>query len=353
MEKIARITQLDALRGIAALLVIFFHFLPGHYIHLGTFPLGRYGVELFFAISGFLITYILLAQKEASIPVLIIYANFLKRRILRLFPIQYLVLIACSILTLFGHIFWKEGEWIYYYTYTTNILFYVDGLRSIQLNHLWTLAIEEQFYLFWPIILLVLPKRKEWILMIGLIIISVFVKLSTHHETIRFATYYHFDTLCGGALFAYFITYVKQDQNLSKSHWVGIWALLLLSTITLFFSSEGDIHFPVVISILSILLVILCFYKIRGPIGIIFNSKALQFVGKISYGLYLYHKFIPFYTGRLLEKIHIELSPLIMLLLCLFLTFIVAICSYYLIEKWFLSLKKSISIDSPFTNEKS
>ncbi|MCH2020955.1 MAG: acyltransferase [Saprospiraceae bacterium] len=339
-KSIDKIVQLDALRAIAVFMVIFFHFLPGHYIELGSFAFGIYGVEIFFAISGFLITLILLEQKGKSNLRLLTYKNFIIKRVLRLFPIQYLLLFFFSFLSYHGHILWLEGEWIYYYSYCTNILFYTDGWRSIQLNHLWSLAVEEQFYLFWPLVILFLPAKKEWIAMVVLIFIALYSKIFIVHENLRVATFYHFDTLCGGGLMAYLIKYKDGLKTVikNKSNVILIFivtCLLLLAVLT-----NQSIFYPILVSIVAISLVLLCYSDISGIVGHILNNHFLQYFGKISYGLYLYHKFIPFYFGRILEKLNLSLSSGSMLVISLCITIVLAMLSYHFIEIRFLKHKE-------------
>ncbi len=200
-QRIPRIAQLDPLRALAAFLVILQHYLPG--FEIGHMPFGWIGVDLFFVISGYLITAILLKQKEAHIDRLRIIKGFVIKRALRLFPAYYaLILFFVVMRATTGLWSWDPGQGIYYFTYTSNFLFFQEGFLSGHLNHLWSLAVEEQFYLVWPWFVLFVPR--PWLsrlILLGLVFALV-CKSTWEWEHIRMLPTSHFDTLGGGALLA-------------------------------------------------------------------------------------------------------------------------------------------------------
>ena len=119
--------------------------------------MGSNGVNLFFVISGFLITEIFLKCKkevENGQSIRLTLRQFYARRFLRIFPLYYLV-ISLSFLFNFSDV-WHELWW--YLTYTVNYYGLVTG-KWIGLPHFWTLALEEQFYLLWPLVILLVPRR--------------------------------------------------------------------------------------------------------------------------------------------------------------------------------------------------
>lgn len=154
------IKALDGFRGIAIVLVLLFHlygFDPVRWITI----LGWIGVDVFFVLSGFLITGILLDNKQRNS----YYKVFMIRRILRIVPLYYLVLVLFFIISRFvtfpgaGYLLHNQ---LYFWTYTPNYLFAFYGWpKGFEgLNHFWSLAIEEQFYLFWPFFVFMLNPRQ-------------------------------------------------------------------------------------------------------------------------------------------------------------------------------------------------
>src|ERR1700749_4021803 len=148
-------SNLDTLRFIAAFFVVGLHWLP----FLNRHPFGKAGVDIFFVLSGFLITEILFKSKQetADRPSLKIHAikTFYVKRALRIFPIYYLVVILFFI--------WNQppigGDWVYLFTYTTNFLIYFKDHLIDPLSHLWSLAVEEQFYIVWPFFIFFINKK--------------------------------------------------------------------------------------------------------------------------------------------------------------------------------------------------
>ena len=145
-------------------------------------PDGQSGVDIFFVLSGFLITSILLKAKIANAERnrIFIIRNFMARRALRIFPIYYLLIFF---LLLIGYSGLKEHVW-YYLTYTSNIYFFRNATWGA-ISHTWSLAVEEQFYLFWPwVILFVNDKYLKYVFIISLVtgIISGYITTDVLHK---------------------------------------------------------------------------------------------------------------------------------------------------------------------------
>lgn len=153
---------LDGLRAVAVLLVLFVHAMPT------LFPWGWLGVQIFFVLSGFLITGILFDSRERSTR----YRDFYVRRALRIFPLYYIVLIVAALLTIHGtH---PENFWLWF-AYLQNFAWYLPSMRGFTdiliahyhpvgaVGHFWSLAVEEQFYLIWPFIVFTVRSRKRLI----------------------------------------------------------------------------------------------------------------------------------------------------------------------------------------------
>jgi peptidoglycan/LPS O-acetylase OafA/YrhL len=165
------IKQLDSIRALAVLLVIISHWLP----KLNILPWGEIGVDIFFVLSGFLISAILFENKKAESLSLtskpIILRNFIARRTLRIFPVYYLVVIVHYFAADYTGTSVQENIG-YYLLYASNILFFItqklDGIAS----HFWSLAVEEQFYLVWPWVILFCNYKYIPHVLLGSVIIG-------------------------------------------------------------------------------------------------------------------------------------------------------------------------------------
>lgn len=345
-KRIKKINQLDTLRAFAAFAVIFYHLLPD--CNLGKFSSGWMGVDVFFVISGFLITAILLEQKVAVSNKLLIIKNFVIKRTLRLFPVYYLFITFFLVLMYgLGLYVWDPGNGIYYYTYTQNILFFKEGMKGIQANHLWTLAVEEQFYLLWPWLVIYISNKNLIRSLIIVIPLTVFLKsfADTAIPNLRMLTIAHFDTLGGGALLALLLKEKGEEYLLVANKFKML--TILASLITLYIASLYKIPtFFIVVSIfvLSMSLVIGSYYNFTGGIGKILNLPLLQYLGKISYGLYLYHKPFGYFAKVFTNKTHIQINSFFLFMITISLTIITAHLSYHILEKRFLKLKDKFDL---------
>ncbi len=288
------IPQLDSIRAIAVLLVIIHHWIPAKSF-LNFLPNGPIGVNIFFVLSGFLITGILLKAKiqveEQGLKRVLVFKNFYIRRTLRIFPIYYLMLL----------IFWflndpaiKENG-IYYFTYTSNYLFYSQQFFPDRLAHLWSLAVEEQFYILWPW-LMILVNKKFLPYLISLFII---IGISSNYIFVdkgwwvTIFTPACFDAFAIGGYLSYLIAY-RQDVIKSiqpKYNWFFLFVLIIfiLGAFNFFILPLRTGH-----ALLAAAMIYYCLFKNNNSIvNFIFNNKWLMWIGKISYGIYLYHLFIP------------------------------------------------------------
>lgn len=345
-KRIKHIEQLDSLRAIAALMIVFYHFLPD--FGFPRFNFLASGVPIFFVISGYLITAILLKQRELDFTLWEKVKRFIIKRALRLFPIYYLVLIFFSSMSFYGLFVWEDGYSIYYYTYSTNILLFMEGWQSKFLNHLWTLAIEEQFYLFWPLIIFSFSYRQlKWV--ISLLIIFSLIFKSLEISNAMFLPFFHFDTLGGGALLAYILNTENKissfiDDKINSTNSL-ITLLLLLSSYALFAKLNFSLGRIITLDFIAITLIIGCRCKYQGLFGMILNSKTMLYLGRISYGVYLYHKPIPLFLGLIFSKMGVtDLNKYLYLSIALVLTLIISHFSFVLIEKRFIKLKSKFDL---------
>lgn len=339
------IPQLDFLRAVAVILVIISHWFGDHHFLNRYTPNGPIGVTLFFVLSGYLITGILLRYKEKNvggISLKNIYKVFYARRALRIFPVYYLFLIVILVFKLRPF----DDSFVWHFAYLSNVYIWLNNNWIGNLSHLWSLSVEEQFYLFWPAIILLIPRQKltpTFLLLIFFSILFVFIFNScfSRNNLTHVLTPSCLDSFCLGALFAYGQLYnskwfQKFKQNETK---LFLFSLLLfvavltnryLKVLPLFVNTLA--FYPLI----SLFFAQLILYIPRFNKNAIINNKALLYLGKISYGLYLFHNIIP--------KIDvipiIELDNFYAIQLYKFIILVaIASTSWFLFEKPILKLK--------------
>lgn len=244
--------------------------------------LGSIGVNLFFVLSGFLITGILLESKKANETKSIVLKFFYIRRSLRIFPIYYLVIL---LLLLFHN---NTGTNIrstfpYFLSYTQNFYFFSINAWDGPLSHLWSLAVEEQFYLIWPWVILFLNK-KYLCQTIGVFIsIGVFSQyIFRGHYLGNLLTVSCFDSFGLGALLSWLTIYGAKYLN-KVYDWIK--ACAIVSIVVLILSHQLEIWVPLrtLVSIISLWLItyiIINYRKNTLKAKCILNNKVLIFLGK-------------------------------------------------------------------------
>ena len=297
------IKQFDSVRAIAVILVIIAHWFPGGIS--SDFSFGAIGVDIFFSLSGFLITRILIAErlqfqnKNNKNTRLNVIKNFMIRRSLRIFPIYYLLLV---LLIVFKDAFPNPVslDWAWYFFYLQNILFHINqSWPGGKLSHLWSLAVEEQFYLLWPWIILFLPLK--WLLkaiilffLIGIISVNFSSFFGTSSGTDLLTTSC-MQAFTAGGIVAYFHIQKENIFYRFKNYFIisGITAFVYL-VFVLFKLSPSFIDIRTNISIVMIgLLTGIIYNKKRFLFVLILENRILISIGKISYGVYLFHNFVP------------------------------------------------------------
>ncbi len=354
------IKQLDALRAIAVSLVIWWHWVPESH-PLNSFEFGSIGINLFFVLSGFLITRILLNNRlkseAAGVSRGTVTKNFYVRRALRIFPIYYLTIGFVWLTAPYVGTEIRSSVW-YFVTYTSNFYFFARQEWDGMLSHMWSLAVEEQFYLLWPWLVLFLDKRRLPLLM-GLFILTGIISkviLMDFHIFVAFTTC-SFDAFGMGGLLAWIITFRKdllprfhRLLSLLTAASFIVWSLPRLGVLTGIFD-----YFPV-----DILHVFFCSWIItyvyvnaatnRPQFDFILSNPVLIFLGKISYGIYLYHLLIPVFVVSAIQKAIVPVphtaslvaflyQPYVFAFLNLAVLGLVAWLSFLLIEQPFLRLK--------------
>ncbi len=300
----AHVAQLDGLRAFAVLCVLIQHGFPDQYVVNRVFPWGDAGVRLFFVLSGFLITRILLdcrgrGEREPSARGISL-RHFYIRRALRILPVYFFVLATMALLDAPG----VRDSWIWLATFTSNFLFASLGSWPGFINHLWTLAVEEQFYLIWPWVIAFVPRRTLVMVVIATVVSApVWRALSVEmgHNAIATSilTISCFDSLGMGALLAIarhasYGSPMLLDSLRRASLFVGV----PLFIVAVGLHAEG--RFAAVQLVIRDLAMALVFTWVvdracdgfGGWIGRLLAWRPVRYVGKISYGIYLYHRFL-------------------------------------------------------------
>lgn len=363
MSKVqAYIPWIDVLRAVAVILACMCHLLPG--VYGPTFAQGSYGVDLFFVISGFLITLILLRRRDmiAKGERLREVGAFFTRRILRLWPAYYFCLVSFILLWL---LYDYAGQWepsrqpgnlSWFVFQVTNIYQFLNGLNASLFNHFWSLSVEEQFYLIWPWLLLFLPKRSILPVFVSLLVIGLCAQLffpGDHSRLFdgtpgdaRLLPIGNFHTLAMGAIVAW-IVHVRRDlfDRFSK-----LFLPLGLIALGLFVLIEW-MSPPVIITAWDIPQRLLLAIGCGGLIGAAYAAGRTRFprwlrpvakLGKISYGVYLYHKIVPYVLMPVLGKLHLSPGVWVDVLICFVITVIWAALSYRYLEAPILRFRKAV-----------
>jgi len=339
------ILALDGFRGLAILLVLLFH--------MFHFMFGWCGVDLFFVLSGFLITGVLLESRGTPH----YFSNFWIKRILRIFPLYYLVLAIILIPKTYFQINTVSFTSWTYWTYLQNWAYVINGAfpdGKDTLNHFWSLAIEEQFYLFFPFIIRYLKNNWLPYLLSGFVVLAIisrFYFFDSNNIGYYVATSARLDSLSIGALLAYCIRYRRAFLEKWNSFVFYISLLYILCVLIL----TQDPHFSnpyfakfglTVIALLfgSTLIFSIASSK-KGFVHKLFTHPIMTFLGKISYGLYVYHWILYVFIKPPLESIifsnlqNATLAKIFTSLTILAVAISLSYLSFLFIEKQFLRLK--------------
>ena len=359
----SHIPALDGLRGWAVLFVLFAHVAsPFRWsgLPLTASHYGFIGVDLFFVLSGFLITGILLDTKTSSAYL----KNFYARRVLRIWPIYFLLLALVFLITPYwGRAFQfphSAYRWQYYAFYLQNLWLSDFGPPALRMT--WSLAVEEQFYLVWPLVILITtPGRLKKILIalaIACPLLRIGLVLADGSEFFLYAhTLFRLDGLVFGSLLATWTRSQTFDwEKLGRFGRIGA-ALGLPATVLAFYvSSAGNqksarIAFSIALWFLALAFVswlaLTLFASQRpGRLAVLTDNALLRRIGKISYGLYIYHCLVflifqdsGFYRMLVLWP-HNTLAQIISTVIQLLLAYAIAELSWRFIETPILRLKR-------------
>jgi peptidoglycan/LPS O-acetylase OafA/YrhL len=307
-DKTRNIPSLDGMRAISILLVIVAH-TSQHYARWIRIPVGSYllfahtGVSVFFVISGFLITSLLLKELDATGTIGI--KRFYLRRAFRIFPPFYFYLATIFVLALVGIFPTPLRAFLFAATYTSD--YYLGpGSGSGGLQHLWSLSVEEQFYLLWPAALLLLGKRRAIYLAWFLILVSPLSRTITylvlappHRAMVGRMFHSSIDTIMFGCLLA--LLWDNDRFTSLQRTWMGGWAMtgavLFLFVIDplLQFHFYGGFTLLAGMTLEGVSICVITLYVVKRPEtvpGRILNTPVLRHIGVISYSLYLWQSII-------------------------------------------------------------
>lgn len=362
--------NLDGLRFLCFLSVFFFHSFHTEYAYIlenpnydfikkTIFGNGNIGVNFFFVLSGFLITYLLIEEKKMNQNISL--KNFWIRRMLRIWPLFYFCVffgfyIFPLIKTFMGQTPNETANIEYYLFFINNFDFIKNGLPdSSMLGLLWSVAIEEQFYFFWPIILYLLPIKKYWIAFLVVIIGSLVFRfyydntIYNEHHTLSCI-----GDMALGSLGAWLIIEFPNVKNyFTKIDKIKIGIIYLAFFVLFFFRDEllySNLYlrtFERIVLAFVILLIILEQNYSTNSYFKMSRFKTISKLGVISYGLYCLHKLGILISINLTKilKINTDFWNVMILetILALLLTIVIAKISYQFYEKPFLKFKEKFA----------
>jgi len=334
-----RIPSLDGLRALSISLVILSHLLGTRGFPLGERALGAagdvgyLGVRVFFVISGYLITSLLL--KEHARTGTISVGGFYIRRVFRIFPAFYAFIIAMALADVAGAVLLRQDDVVHALTYTMNYHY----VRSWELGHIWSLSIEEQFYLLWPALFLLVRPRWIGAVAVAMIALAPLARLAAwfwmpyRDDVIMEAYPCVMDSIAAGSLLA-----VLQPR-LARLGWYErflrspLFWLMPAVLVLVNMPSRVFMDYIVDISVMNLAIAVIIDRVVRvtrGPVFQALNWAPLVWVGTLSYSLYLWQE--PFLNHRAHTTATAWPLNLGLAIVC-------AIASYYLIERPFFTLR--------------
>lgn len=356
--------NLNGLRFIAALLVIIHHtenwksaFNLNNYAKVPSVHiLGKLGVILFFVLSGFLITYLLLNEKKETKDISV--KDFYLRRVLRIWPLYYLIVIL--VLFVFPQFNFFKLEFN-----TTQIDFFKSFLFLAGAPNLalavgivipflaltWSIGVEEQFYLMWPWIIkknVVSLKLFVTIFLMYLLIKSGIFVLDEQFNNrgtdilMKFWNSFVISSMTIGAVFAYILFEGKSQLiRFIFNKYFQFFVYVLIFVLLLFGIKFPFIHYELYALIFGVIIINLAGNKDASIISL--ENKPMNYLGKVSYGLYIFHPIAIFLSIKLLTKLDLVSNNILLYFAILLLTVFIASLSYSFYESWFLKSKKKFS----------
>lgn len=363
---------LDGVRGLAILMVLLFHFVaqttPTNSIEVvvtWVLAFGALGVDLFFVLSGFLITGILYDSRADPG----YFRNFYMRRVLRIFPLYYAVLAVVFLIVPLvpalrgSEIAGLREHQAWAWLYAVNVYLSMQGGWVLSyIEHFWSLAVEEHFYFVWPVIVWLLAARPRRLMGVALVIVAlsfggrVAASLAGMSPVVTTVlTPFQLDALCLGGLLA---VYLRQPGGTARARQFALpVALVMAGGLLLQFGliRVTDFGLPLMRStrggmfrvLFAAVLLLALFAPAASLVSRFFRSRPMVALGKYSYGLYVYHHFVSYYLTRhgtdltLAQTVGSHTLAVVIQATCgMAVSMVVAWMSYELFEKHFLRLKR-------------
>jgi peptidoglycan/LPS O-acetylase OafA/YrhL len=336
--------SLDGIRAISILMVCYGHLSGTRHYPVSISEYGRWcgdvahlGVLVFFVISGFLITSLLMSEREMTETISL--KRFYLRRIVRIFPAFYAFILVMAIATLLGAVHLTGRDFAYALTYTVN----VEPNRALQIGHLWSLSVEEQFYLLWPLTLLVLRERRALIVAVAAIFTGPLVRVAIREWIFRVDPHSlngmltsfpaMFDYLAAGCALA-----LLRPWLLTRMWYLRLAAsplLALVIPLVLLINRMGSHPVAILLGspVMNVCIALLIESSTRHAsslAGRFLNWKPVVFIGVLSYSLYLWQ--LPFLDHR--SSAWMTAFPQNLMFV-----FLAALSSWFLIERPFVRLR--------------
>ena len=330
-----------------------------HCFTVMPFKMGWMGVDLFFVLSGFLITGILVDSKQDAG----YYRNFIARRALRIFPLYYFVLLLCMVVLPlltpafagadYGYYLQHQG---WFWLYGQNWLYSKTGFpQNHTLIHFWSLAVEEQFYIFWPLVVKLFDTKKLLYCCIALIVFSIcFRLLPGNWLGLSFpfqymATLSRLDALCLGAATAVLLRLDAQwlARYISR---IALVAAIIAVAGMVYFRGISFLKLYPVFTCVDICFVWLLLHALSNQPSLFkrfAENKTLRFLGKYSYGIYIYHYVLlnilqAHVSPRIAARLHTgtHSTEFIISVITIAIAVGISVLSFHYLEMPFLRLKK-------------
>lgn len=347
---------LNGLRAIAALGVLFTHITQGLYLFglnqhifgeahgnkIAIHRIALYCVSIFFGISGFLITYLLLEEKKRGN---INIKKFYIRRMLRIWPLYYLYLILTLLSNYILEVDYDKTQLFFYIFLMANIPFFL-GKAIPFVIHYWSLGVEEQFYLFLPNII----KRFQNVFFVTVVIflalmtLKLFFYITASRFSISYTMYFlldssRFQCMMIGVLFGIMFYYQNTIFLTISTHIVVqlfSWAVIFIMFINKYKFSYFISH--EVITLATCFIIIAQIQQKNRIINL--ENKAFDFLGKISYGIYVIHPLVALWLSKVIFfSSHATINYIIVYVACIAITITLSYLSYRYFEKRFLDFK--------------
>jgi peptidoglycan/LPS O-acetylase OafA/YrhL len=334
--------RLDGVRAVAVAFVLQAHFAPYRGLSLGSA-----GVEMFFVLSGYLISRIIFDYKRRGLSIASAAARFYWRRFLRLTPPLYL---AIGVTALLGIGNMRE-DWLWHASYLTNFKVYIDGAWG-PATHFWTLAVEEQFYLVWFFLLIATPLRYAFALIIAGIsigILYIYIPGSGWAFVLLPGAIFYF---CLGGFIAHTECFNQKLDLSMRARFANKPVLALALGAALLASPPFEIGrglaSPVATGFSSFCLIVAARNGAQGDFLWWLSYRIVRHIGRISYGIYVYHFFVPQFLAKVGIALNQSISgKILVLVLETAITLIVSELSWRIMEQPISKLRSLIPGRTP------